>query len=198
MNTDSHPADTSRRYAYICRVLPSAAALSVPRSFHLPNRQHPPVYTLSPARPVLTAMSSKRGRKRNDNLPPNRARDVQRAFRARRAAHLEVRPSLIVSSSPALLTDTRISLAITPRTLLAGSRAAGLRARRGEQHPPRRPQPPARKPACAGQGSHWKRQTKTVRTSSTLPLHPLLFRARCIGLLFTFCEQPRSYGLAAG
>ncbi|KJA26372.1 hypothetical protein HYPSUDRAFT_133215 [Hypholoma sublateritium FD-334 SS-4] len=31
---------------------------------------------------------SKRGRKRNDNLPPNRARDVQRAFRARRAAHL--------------------------------------------------------------------------------------------------------------
>ncbi|TFK72967.1 hypothetical protein BDN72DRAFT_762567 [Pluteus cervinus] len=34
-------------------------------------------------------MSSKRGRKRNDNLPPNRARDVQRAFRARRAAHLQ-------------------------------------------------------------------------------------------------------------
>lgn len=33
-------------------------------------------------------MSSKRGRKRNDTLPPNRARDVQRAFRARRAAHL--------------------------------------------------------------------------------------------------------------
>ncbi|KAF7317038.1 DNA helicase [Mycena chlorophos] len=37
---------------------------------------------------VPTIMSSKRGRKRNDNLPPNRARDVQRAFRARRAAHL--------------------------------------------------------------------------------------------------------------
>ncbi|KAH0585054.1 hypothetical protein H2248_008320 [Termitomyces sp. 'cryptogamus'] len=36
--------------------------------------------------PIL--MTSKRGRKRNDNLPPNRARDVQRAFRARRAAHL--------------------------------------------------------------------------------------------------------------
>ncbi|KAF5326874.1 hypothetical protein D9619_004376 [Psilocybe cf. subviscida] len=35
------------------------------------------------------SMSSKRGRKRNDNLPPNRARDVQRAFRARRAAHLQ-------------------------------------------------------------------------------------------------------------
>lgn len=33
--------------------------------------------------------SSKRGRKRNDNLPPNRARDVQRAFRARRTAHLQ-------------------------------------------------------------------------------------------------------------
>ena len=39
---------------------------------------------------LLLAMSSKRGRKRNDNLPPNRARDVQRAFRARRAAHLLV------------------------------------------------------------------------------------------------------------
>lgn len=36
----------------------------------------------------------KRGRKRNDNLPPNRNRDVQRAFRARRAAHLEVRYSI--------------------------------------------------------------------------------------------------------
>ncbi|KAJ7880681.1 hypothetical protein B0H13DRAFT_1522192, partial [Mycena leptocephala] len=34
-------------------------------------------------------MSSKRGRKRNDNLPPNSARNNQRAFRARRAAHLE-------------------------------------------------------------------------------------------------------------
>ncbi|EEB87388.1 hypothetical protein MPER_15270, partial [Moniliophthora perniciosa FA553] len=34
-------------------------------------------------------MSSKRGRKRNDNLPPHRARDVQRALRARRAAHLQ-------------------------------------------------------------------------------------------------------------
>ena len=34
-------------------------------------------------------MSSKRGRKRNDNLPPNRARDVRKAFRARRAAHLD-------------------------------------------------------------------------------------------------------------
>ncbi|KAF7312118.1 DNA helicase [Mycena indigotica] len=39
-------------------------------------------------RSTLPIMSSKRGRKRNDNLPPNRARDVQRAFRARRAAHL--------------------------------------------------------------------------------------------------------------
>ncbi|KAF8529823.1 hypothetical protein JB92DRAFT_2859800 [Gautieria morchelliformis] len=34
-------------------------------------------------------MSSKRGRKVNKDLPPSRARDVQRAFRARRAAHLE-------------------------------------------------------------------------------------------------------------
>lgn len=40
-------------------------------------------------------MSSKRGRKRNDNLPPNRARDVQRAFRARRAAHLSALESRI-------------------------------------------------------------------------------------------------------
>ncbi|KAJ1307528.1 hypothetical protein OPQ81_001626 [Rhizoctonia solani] len=37
---------------------------------------------------VPAVPASKRGRKRNDNLPPNRARDVQRAFRARRAAHL--------------------------------------------------------------------------------------------------------------
>lgn len=37
---------------------------------------------------VTAVPASKRGRKRNDNLPPNRARDVQRAFRARRAAHL--------------------------------------------------------------------------------------------------------------
>ncbi|KIO34650.1 hypothetical protein M407DRAFT_48604, partial [Tulasnella calospora MUT 4182] len=29
-----------------------------------------------------------RGRRRDDSLPYNRARDVQRAFRARRAAHL--------------------------------------------------------------------------------------------------------------
>ena len=44
-------------------------------------------------------MSSKRGRKRNDNLPPNRARDVQRAFRARRAAHLDVSPSSLLAFS---------------------------------------------------------------------------------------------------
>ncbi|KAG8727354.1 hypothetical protein FRC12_022559 [Ceratobasidium sp. 428] len=31
---------------------------------------------------------SSRGRKRNDNLPPSRAREVQRAFRARRKQHL--------------------------------------------------------------------------------------------------------------
>ncbi|SGY82972.1 BQ5605_C009g05609 [Microbotryum silenes-dioicae] len=33
-------------------------------------------------------MSSKRGRKQDDTLQPSRARDVQRAFRARRAEHL--------------------------------------------------------------------------------------------------------------
>jgi hypothetical protein len=47
---------------------------------------NPPFF---PPPPPMNAMSSKRGRKRNDALPPNRARDVQRAFRARRAAHLE-------------------------------------------------------------------------------------------------------------
>ncbi|KAG8748275.1 hypothetical protein FRC10_007665 [Ceratobasidium sp. 414] len=44
--------------------------------------------TLSPAQDA-SVPASKRGRKRNDNLPPNRARDVQRAFRARRTAHLQ-------------------------------------------------------------------------------------------------------------
>jgi hypothetical protein len=53
------------------------------------------IYPSTSALFPVPPMSSKRGRKRNDNLPPNRARDVQRAFRARRAAHLDVRnPSL--------------------------------------------------------------------------------------------------------
>jgi hypothetical protein len=43
----------------------------------------------------MRGSSTQGGRKRNDNLPPNRARDVQRAFRARRAAHLQVRCSVI-------------------------------------------------------------------------------------------------------
>ncbi|KAG9098271.1 hypothetical protein FS749_004258 [Ceratobasidium sp. UAMH 11750] len=46
------------------------------------------VATLPPAQDA-SVPASKRGRKRNDNLPPNRARDVQRAFRARRTAHLQ-------------------------------------------------------------------------------------------------------------
>ncbi|GAA5871759.1 hypothetical protein JCM16303_000856 [Sporobolomyces ruberrimus] len=37
--------------------------------------------------PHITA-KPRRGRKQDDSLPPSRARDVQRAFRARRAAHL--------------------------------------------------------------------------------------------------------------
>ncbi|KAG9122260.1 hypothetical protein FRC07_001443, partial [Ceratobasidium sp. 392] len=45
--------------------------------------------TLSPPAQDANVPASKRGRKRNDNLPPNRARDVQRAFRARRTAHLQ-------------------------------------------------------------------------------------------------------------
>ncbi|GAA5981461.1 hypothetical protein JCM5350_004075 [Sporobolomyces pararoseus] len=36
----------------------------------------------------MSDSSKKRGRKLNDELPPSRSRDVQRAFRARRAAHL--------------------------------------------------------------------------------------------------------------
>jgi hypothetical protein len=38
--------------------------------------------------PVPPPCLRKGDEKRNDNLPPNRARDVQRAFRARRTAHL--------------------------------------------------------------------------------------------------------------
>jgi hypothetical protein len=45
----------------------------------------------TPSRTPAYQTSPKRGRKCNDNFPPNRARDVQRAFRARRAAHLQVR-----------------------------------------------------------------------------------------------------------
>ncbi|GAA5838944.1 hypothetical protein JCM3766R1_004536 [Sporobolomyces carnicolor] len=36
----------------------------------------------------MSDQGKKRGRKLNDELPPSRSRDVQRAFRARRAAHL--------------------------------------------------------------------------------------------------------------
>lgn len=76
----------------------------------------PALYPLPPPVPDLAAynilMSSKRGRKRNDNLPPNRARDVQRAFRARRAAHLQVRihalffPILFIKSLQTMLIHT--------------------------------------------------------------------------------------------
>lgn len=45
---------------------------------------------------VSAPVPSKRGRKRDDNLPPNRARDVQRAFRARRASHLEALEARVV------------------------------------------------------------------------------------------------------
>jgi hypothetical protein len=59
-------------------------------------------------------MSSKRGRKRNDNLPPNRAREVQRTFRARRAAHLDVSPSSRLSlpslSHPSAISYSFLSL----------------------------------------------------------------------------------------
>ena len=67
---------------------PWSPSPSEPSSFPAPDAAALPF-----SRPLPT-MSSKRGRKRNDNLPPNRARDVQRAFRARRAAHLEVRITL--------------------------------------------------------------------------------------------------------
>ena len=59
-------------------------------------------------------MSSKRGRKRNDNLPPNRARDVQRAFRARRAAHLLVRIALAYPSCGSIVPSLRSLLSPLP------------------------------------------------------------------------------------
>jgi hypothetical protein len=72
-------------------------------------------------------MSSKRGRKRNDNLPPNRARDVQRAFRARRAAHLDVR----IQSPSRYLFQTVRDLSYSSR-IFVGPRAARLRAGGGK------------------------------------------------------------------
>ncbi|GAA5884806.1 hypothetical protein JCM16303_007278 [Sporobolomyces ruberrimus] len=56
--------------------------------------------------------SKKRGRRLNDELPPSRSRDVQRAFRARRAAHaanLESRNQWLENECEAL--RTRIGLA---------------------------------------------------------------------------------------
>ncbi|KAI5454571.1 hypothetical protein NCC49_003465 [Naganishia albida] len=42
----------------------------------------------TPDNAVSELRGESRGRKKNENLPPSRAREVQRAFRARRAAHL--------------------------------------------------------------------------------------------------------------
>ncbi|KAF8742684.1 hypothetical protein AX14_002909 [Amanita brunnescens Koide BX004] len=67
-------------FAWLSRVTVSLAEPSLCVRSHF-LKWLPPTYR--------SEMSSKRGRKRNDNLPPNRARDVQRAFRARRAAHLQ-------------------------------------------------------------------------------------------------------------
>jgi hypothetical protein len=82
-------------------------------------------------------MSSKRGRKRNDNLPPNRARDVQRAFRARRAAHLDVRIiSLSLSLSlRTLYIPSRViyQLHLYSHIFKTGPRTARLRARGGKR-----------------------------------------------------------------
>lgn len=88
-----------------------------------------PFLVLPPLTPALAAapappMSSKRGRKRNDNLPPNRARDVQRAFRARRAAHLQVRH--LLSSSVILFAIISIFCRVTSRL----SRCASASSRR--------------------------------------------------------------------
>ena len=47
------------------------------------------------AKPTISSISSKKGKKRNDDARWNRLRDVQRAFRARRAAHLQVRCLLV-------------------------------------------------------------------------------------------------------
>ncbi|KAG8970254.1 hypothetical protein FRC03_010444 [Tulasnella sp. 419] len=60
----------------------SALHLYIPPSPESPSRS-------SESPTASTATKRGRGRKRDDTLPYNRARDVQRAFRARRAAHLE-------------------------------------------------------------------------------------------------------------
>jgi hypothetical protein len=73
------------------------------------------VYPSASALFPVPPMSSKRGRKRNDNLPPNRARDVQRAFRARRAAHLEVGTHFaIISKSRTFISSSHMFVFILP------------------------------------------------------------------------------------
>lgn len=87
-------------------LLPPTPSTALPRDC-FPCTSPAPLATTT-----TTLMSSKRGRKRNDNLPPNRARDVQRAFRARRAAHLEA------STVPSRCTPTPLTLALRPAQAL--------------------------------------------------------------------------------
>ena len=109
-------------------------------------------------------MSSKRGRKRNDNLPPNRARDVQRAFRARRAAHLQV--------SPCRSTICRISSPsnVVP-PLLLGFGTKGDRTRRRKRAVSRSTQASSLQSICLGQGPDGEGQTET-----TVYFSPVKFR----------------------
>ncbi|KAJ1305151.1 hypothetical protein OPQ81_000187 [Rhizoctonia solani] len=85
--------------------------------------------------PSAPTMSS-RGRKRNDNLPPSRAREVQRAFRARRKQHLaalEERIDVLEAENARL----RQMLALPP-----SDRQPLGRGPTGRE-PPRRPPPDA-------------------------------------------------------
>ncbi|KAH9983085.1 hypothetical protein BJV74DRAFT_851965 [Russula compacta] len=102
-------------------------------------------------------MSSKRGRKRNDNLPPNRARDVQRAFRARRAAHLDVRTFTCSISNSHISTSLSLSILFS-----LGPRATRFRIGGRKWQPPCRLEPPPRKQTASGQRPHRQGQAKTT------------------------------------
>jgi hypothetical protein len=133
--------------------------------------------------PRMAATSSatgavKRGRKRNDDLPPNRARDVQRAFRARRAAHLQVSPRHPLcaagirrlmqncrrssSASTTSKTRTTVRAAAPVRSLRSLMACAGLRAALG--------MPPAERPAL-GKGPTGKDRPKQEGDADAVPAH---------------------------
>ena len=115
-------------------------------------------------------MSSKRGRKRNDNLPPNRARDVQRAFRARRAAHLQVQIIRIFIDTSVLIflckaLEERVSELEAENDCLR--QALSL--------------PPSSRPPL-GRGPTGKDRPRTFDTSSLQSLSPHLSRESSVDL----------------